>query len=138
MSGRVNCLKKLTRRQYEMIKELSLMGAAIMLESSEGLHEEQQEALESLISMCGGAEFDEDGQCTFEYSFNEKYIEEYNEIVFWKELADKLSVRDTLADLGEKVTAFNFTEYEKRRRAYYEKYLKEFDKSGYSHKLLPY
>lgn len=138
MTGRVNSFKKMTRRQYEIIKELSLLGAAIMMEVPNGLAEEQQEALENLISMCGGAELNEDGDCIFEYSFNERNIELYNEMIFWRELAEKLASRDTLRDMGETITEYNIDRYEKIRKEYLDRYLDEFKQSKYSTKLLPY
>lgn len=137
MAVRVNHLKKLTMKQYEIIKELSLIGASIMLEAV-GLDEEQQEALESLISMCGGAEIDDNGQCIFEFNFNERYIELYNESIFWKELAERLSIRDTLIELGATVDEENIEKYEKKKKDYFEKYSREFKIDGYSNKLLPY
>lgn len=137
MAVRVNHLKKLTMKQYEIIKELSLIGASIMLEAV-GLDEEQQEALESLISMCGGAEIDDNGQCIFEFNFNERCIELYNESIFWKELAERLSIRDTLIELGATVDEENIEKYEKKKKDYFEKYSREFKIEGYSNKLLPY
>lgn len=137
VTGRVNHLKKLTKKQYDIIKELSLIGAVVMIESF-GIDEEKQDALESLISMCGGAEIDDNGECIFEYDFNEKYLNAYNEVIFWRGLAERLSIRDTLLDLGYNITEDNIEKYEKIKKIYYDKYLKEFRNEDYSNKLLPY
>lgn len=126
MSAKVMNLRNLRKKDFEIIKELSLLGAHIVMEMNRGLSDEQHEALFSLISRCGNEILDDDGNVDYNFDIDFKIIENYNEIVFWRELAKKLAARDTLEDLAEGINENNFDKYEKIKTMYEANYLEKF------------
>lgn len=151
MSAKVMNLRNLRKKDFEIIKELSLLGAHIAMEMNKGLSEEQNEALFTLISRCGNEVLDEKGNVEYDFDIDYKIIENYNELVFWKELAKKLAARDTLEDFTEGINQNNFDKYEKIKEMYENSYLEKFKVSKlyldlhdkkkelkFDNKLLPY
>ncbi|WP_297438813.1 hypothetical protein [uncultured Clostridium sp.] len=147
MSAKINNLRNLRKSDFEIIKEMSLLGAHIIMETSSGLTHEQSEALYNLMSKCGDETLDELGCSEYDYEVNEEIIYKYDDVSFWKVLARKLAARDTIEELGDEVTIGNFNRYEEIRRKNEEMYLEKFKVKkviaknnviNFNDKLLPY
>ncbi|MGL4741203.1 MAG: hypothetical protein ACRC41_10410 [Sarcina sp.] len=148
MSAKVNNLRNLTKKDFEIIKELSLLGTHIKSYGNKGLNDSEEQALFNLLSRCGNEFLDESGNSDFEYGIDFKIIERYNELVFWEVLAKKLAARDTLEKLGDEVTEYNVDEFEKIKDFYELEYMKKFkfvkfkdaedNISKFDSKFLPY
>ena len=147
MSAKINNLRNLRKSDFEIIKEMSLLGAHIIMETSSGLTHEQSEALYNLMSKCGDETLDELGCSEYDYEVNEEIIYKYDDVSFWKVLARKLAARDTIEELGDEVTIGNFNRYEEIRRKNEDMYLEKFKIKkviaknniiNFNDKLLPY
>lgn len=147
MGARINNLRNLKKSDFEIIKELSLLGAHLIMETSNGLTKEQMDALYNLMSKCGEDSSSDSYVQEFDYDVDEEIIYRYDEMSFWKTLAKKLAARDTLEELGDEISVGNFNKYEELRRSYEEMYLERFKVKkaktknnviNFNDKLLPY
>lgn len=127
MSAKINNLRNLRKRDFDIIKELSLLGAHMMNQSKNGLPPEHREALYNLLSRCGNEIIDEDGNTEYNYNLDFELIDRYEEISFWISLSKKLAARDTLRELGQQVNEGNFKKYERIRKEYEDEYLEKFN-----------
>ncbi|WP_297519626.1 hypothetical protein [uncultured Clostridium sp.] len=127
MSAKINNLRNLRKKDFEIIKRISLLGAHIKNKVNKGISEAEEEALFNLISKCGDEAINEVGNLGYDMDIDNDLINEYNELVFWEVLAKKLAARDTLEELGEVINQNNFEVYETTRRGYEEQYLKKFN-----------
>lgn len=135
MSAKINNLRNLRKRDFDIIKELSLLGAHMMSQTNKSLTTEQKEALFNLLSRCGDEIIDEDGNYGYDYNLNFEIIDKYEEISFWTILARKLAARDTLEELGAEIDAGNFKKFERIRKEYEDEYLKKFNISKHRNRL---
>lgn len=126
LSAKINNLRNLRKRDFEIIKELSLLGAYIKSRVYKGISEEEEEALFNLISRCGDEVIDETGNSEYDMNVDNILLLEYNELIFWEELAKKLAARDTLEELGERINIENIEEYKNLKEENERKYLKIF------------
>lgn len=126
MRAKINNLRNLRKKDFEIIKELSLLGAYIKSRVYKGISDEEEEALFNLISRCGDEVIDETGNSEYDMNVDNALLVEYNELVFWEELAKKLAARDTLEELGEKINTENVEEYKNLKEENEQKYLKIF------------
>ncbi|MGL4451751.1 MAG: hypothetical protein ACRCTZ_11225 [Sarcina sp.] len=126
MSAKINNLRNLRKKDFEIIKELSLLGAHIKNRVDNGISEVEEEALFNLISRCGDEVIDETGNSEYDMNIDDKLISTYNELVFWEVLAKKLAARDVLEEFDEEITESNVEVYKKIKRDYEKKYLNTF------------
>ena len=126
LSAKINNLRNLRKKDFEIIKELSLLGAYIKSRVYKGISEEEEEALFNLISRCGDEIIDETGNSEYDMNVDNALLAEYNELIFWEELAKKLAARDTLEELGEKINLDNIEVYKNLKEENERKYLKVF------------
>ncbi|MGL4655545.1 MAG: hypothetical protein ACRCWM_06665 [Sarcina sp.] len=123
MSAKINNLRNLRKKDFEIIKELSLLGAYMKKRVDRGMSDDEEEALFNLISRCGDEFLDEMGKSEYDMNLDNKLISEYNELVFWEVLAKKLAGRDTLEDFGADVNENNVEAYQKVKKEYEKRYL---------------
>lgn len=126
VSAKINNLRSFKKEHFEIIKELSLLGAHMLMETNKELTEKQEEALFSLISRCGNEIINDDGELDYNYNIDIKIIEQYNEIAFWRELAKKMAARDTLEALGEEINENNFSKFEEYKNKCERMYIEKF------------
>ena len=126
LSAKINNLRNLRKKDFEIIKELSLLGAYIKSRVFKGISEEEEEALFNLISRCGDEIIDETGNSEYDMNVDNVLLAEYNELIFWEVLAKKLAARDTLEELGEKINLDNIDIYKNLKEENERKYLKIF------------
>lgn len=131
MSAKINNLRSLRKRDFDIIREMSLLGAHMLIQTNNGLSEEQQEAICNLLSTCNGEVININGSIELEYSINSSIVDKYDELSFWRVLAKKLAARDTLSDLGDIITVGNFKKFEMLKNEYEKQYLKEFNIEKY-------
>ncbi|MGL5068933.1 MAG: hypothetical protein ACRC6T_14140 [Sarcina sp.] len=126
MSAKINNLRNLRKKDFEVIKELSLLGAHVKNKVNKGISCLEQEALFNLISRCGDERIDETGKSEYDMDVNEELIDNYNELIFWSVLAKKLAARDIRENFGDGIDENNYEAYKRIKKEYEEKYLRNF------------
>lgn len=139
----------ITKKQYAFFVEMCLLGAYIIEEAKIIDNKEYNEVLKYILSF--GQEFgyniDQQALETIDeiaatvvdrFEFSEEFLSNYNEKIFWKELAARMASRDALETFGGNVTSANYQEYIDLRKNLERKYFSRFEVSKYSNKELPY
>lgn len=138
-----------TKKQYEYLVEMCLLGAYIIEESKIEVSHDYKNVLNNILLSS-----DETGMETSEYAlngmeelastvidnmnFNEDFLSNYNERSFWKELAVRMAARDALEELDHDINERNFSSYLRLRDEYEKKYIEKFDIDNYNNIELPY
>ncbi|MGL4990429.1 MAG: hypothetical protein ACRC57_04565 [Sarcina sp.] len=131
MSAKINNLRSLRKRDFDIIREMSLLGAHMLIQTNNGLSEDEQEAIYNLLSTCSGEVININGNVEYEHSVNLEIVDKYDELNFWSILAKKLAARDTLSELGDVITVGNFKKFEVLKDEFEKQYLKEFNIDKY-------
>jgi hypothetical protein len=132
---------ELTNEQYSSLIKLVYLGSWMATSIYED-HDEELDALENhLYSFYKNFDMDEWIEFSakmgnffptpeFEESMGE-YVDNYDDFVFWKQLAERLSRRDLEKELGvEKVEAMDYIELTSLMEPLMEKYTNEFVDNG--------
>lgn len=139
----------ITKKQYAFFIEMCLLGAYIVEEAKIIDNEEYNDVLKYILSF--GQEFgyniDEQVLETLDqvastvidkFEFNGEFLSNYNEKIFWRELAVRMASRDALEMFGGDVNSTNYQEYIDARKNLEHKYFTKFEISKYSNTELPY
>lgn len=138
-----------TKKQYIILKEMCLLGAYIIEESKIIEDEEYSEFLKYILSAGGDLSdtlknniieaMDEVASTIIkEVEFKGDFLANYNERIFWKELASRMATRDAIELIGEEIGTKNYKEFVSKKNNLEKKYFAKFEKSNYSNKELPY
>ncbi len=135
----------LTKDQYEKLMELVYLGNWLLnsYRGDERL-EEYDRVAEQVLSFAPSnglqdrVEFDEfEGRYFPSRKLDEdlkKFVDEYDDDVFWNVLIERLAERDLIRARGEEaVDAMDYDEYSRSLEPYLKKYEKEIDDSGVEH-----
>lgn len=139
----------ITKKQYAFLAEMCLLGAYVVEESKILDNEEYNEVLKYILSFGDELGYrigenaleglDEIASTVInEVEFKGDFLSNYNEKVFWRELALRMAARDSLDILGEDVNSSNYQEYVNIIKNLENKYFSKFQISNYSNKELPY
>lgn len=126
MSAKINNLRNLRKKDFEIIKELSLLGVHIKRKVEREISIVEEKAVLSLISKCSDEEIEEKRNSDFCMRADSELIEMYNEMVFWELLAEKLAARDMLEEFGSDINELNVEAYKRVKNDYRERYLESF------------
>lgn len=139
----------ITKKQYAFFIEMCLLGAYIVEEAKIIDNKEYNDVLKYILSF--GQEFgynidekaleaiDEIAATVIDkFEIGEEVLSNYNQKMFWKELAIRMASRDALEMFEGNITSANYQEYIETRRILERKYLSRFEVSKYSNKELPY
>lgn len=139
----------ITKKQYAFFIEMCLLGAYIVEEAKIIDNKEYNEVLKYILSF--GQEFgyniDQQGLETIDeiaatvidrFEIGEEVLTNYNEKIFWKELAVRMASRDALEIFGGNITSANYQQYVDLKKNLERKYFSRFEISKYSNNELPY
>jgi hypothetical protein len=113
---------KLTKEQYENLLKLVYLGNWIVNAIRSGAEGDEQ--IEKYNQLFPTRELGQDPEI-------EKYLEDYNEEIFWQELAERLGTRDFLRKYGkEAIEKMDPEERFLKHQEFIIKYEEEFEKSG--------
>ncbi|MPQ44085.1 hypothetical protein [Clostridium tarantellae] len=136
-----------TKKQYETLLEMCLLGAYIIEESTLEVDDNYNEFLKYILEFNDNLRTNEKVFNNFNnlasilinnMDFKEEFLAKYNERTFWKELSSRLAARDALEEIGEELKVEDYNKYLKIKNKYEKKYEEQFNIDKYNNIKLPY